>query len=397
MDIAKEPTVFERLLEPINPLLEQQAAKLPFDPKEEFHFPLFVRVLLYNFVVGYRSLRLLITGLKSAPKALGLPTVARSTLSDAFNRFPSVLFLPLLQGLLSSISFLEIPELTALGRLYCIDASWFPAVANMEWAQFKENCRAIKLHLCWELNRMLPVGFLITDGKADDRSILRQWLKEGITYIADRGYVCFELFADIVKAHAFFIIRVRKNLVYQLVEALEATMPTAAHGLFKDLTDSSVRLSNDNCYRLITFKVGATTFYILTNRIDLTTFQVITLYAYRWQVELAFRFIKRTMNGLHLISTSENGVSIQFYCLLITALLELHLKQFCVKKQDDYQQPSLPTVEKERPYEDAAAFVANIGQGLRRCWKVGVHWLLTLRNLIAHPFNAQAIALLSSA
>ena len=51
------------------------------------------------------------------------------------------------------------------------------------------------------------------------------------------------------------------------------------------------------------------------------------LCAYRWQIELFFKFLKRTINGIHLIKNMENGVTIQFYALLIVALLELKLKQ----------------------------------------------------------------------
>ena len=41
------------------------------------------------------------------------------------------------------------------------------------------------------------------------------------------------------------------------------------------------------------------------------------LYAYRWQVELFFRCIKRTLNALHLWNHEPDGVKIQFYIYLI--------------------------------------------------------------------------------
>ncbi|MDR7476104.1 MAG: transposase [Armatimonadota bacterium] len=66
-------------------------------------------------------------------------------------------------------------------------------------------------------------------------------------------------------------------------------------------------------YRLVSFFVGRERYLILTNRLDLTPFQVILLYAYRWQVELIFRFLKRSLNGLHLLSQSQEGVTIHFY------------------------------------------------------------------------------------
>ena len=70
------------------------------------------------------------------------------------------------------------------------------------------------------------------------------------------------------------------------------------------------------------------------NAYDLTTFQIILLYAYRWQIELLFRFLKRTMSGIHLIRHDEKGVTIQFYAMIITALLELYLKQQILDHQE---------------------------------------------------------------
>jgi len=55
----------------------------------------------------------------------------------------------------------------------------------------------------------------------------------------------------------------------------------------------------------VTFTLYQEVFYILTNRKDLTTYQIIMLYSYRWQIELIFRFLNRTLNGIHLINGSD--------------------------------------------------------------------------------------------
>ena len=68
-------------------------------------------------------------------------------------------------------------------------------------------------------------------------------------------------------------------------------------------------------------------FRLITNRIELSALQSIILYAYRWQIELFFKYLKRTLNGLHLFNQSENGVEIQFYLLMTFSLLRLKFKQ----------------------------------------------------------------------
>ena len=47
----------------------------------------------------------------------------------------------------------------------------------------------------------------------------------------------------------------------------------------------------------------------------------------RWQVELFFRYFKRTLNGIHILNNSHNGVTIQFYVILIVNLLLMRYKR----------------------------------------------------------------------
>jgi hypothetical protein len=158
---------------------------------------------------------------------------------------------------------------------------------------------------------------------------------------------------------------------------------------------------------LVSFWVGQEQYLILTNRLDLSTFQVILLYAYRWQVELIFRFLKRSLNGLHLLSHSKEGVMIHFYALLLTALLELRLKQQCVKCYDTLSPASDSAPESNQPAiaglmidPDCLAgargntFLATVGEKLHGYWKISKHWLVALRNLLARPFDYQILIVL---
>ncbi|MCP4544326.1 MAG: IS4 family transposase, partial [Chloroflexi bacterium] len=193
-----------------------------------------------------------------------------------------------------------------LGKLYCVDGSIFPAIATMLWAKYSSTHQAIRLHLCFELNRMIPAHFLVGTGKSNEKKALLEMLEASITYIADRGYLSFPMMAAIATANAFFTIRVKANLVYKRVERLPITLPNTVCHIFLHVTDQRVRLSNAKdkpIYRLVSFFVAQEQYLILTNRFDLTTFQIILLYAYRWQVELVFRFLKRSLNGLHLPCT----------------------------------------------------------------------------------------------
>ena len=336
-------TVFDKLFQPVQEFIKEQNKKIAKHHNQTFCYQDFARSLIFFFVQGGASLKLFINtmlnrGLLS--DNLNLRAVPYSTFSDAFERFSPDLFREVFFSLLSSLQLKSIPELAAFGTLYCIDGSLFPVISSMMWAEYTSNKQALRLHLCFELNRMIAVDFIIGSGKSSERKALREMIKTGITYIADRGYMCFDLFSHIVSVSAHFIFRVKSNMVYSVLEPLVVDLPKTVRALFKNVTDSRIQYTNDpnkKIYRLVCFEISKNIFCLLTDRFDLTTFQIIMLYAYRWQIELFFRFLKRTINGIHLIKNTHDGVTIQFYALLITALLELNLKQKIIKEAEDNQ------------------------------------------------------------
>ena len=330
---AEQPTVFHKLIEPVKDFVKEQNHRLPKHPRQKYDYENFFRLLIYYFVSGGTSLKLLVQTWLNAgllPPELGLRPVPYSTCQEAFERFSPPLFQAVFQQLLSTISFKAVPELASLGRLYCIDGPLFPVIRSMLWAEYTHKHQALKRHLCFELNRMIPVDFWVGSGNSSEREVLGAMLTAGVTYIADRGYMSFRLCQQVCQAQAHFIFRTKTNLLLTVVERLPVSLPAQAPGLFSQLTDELIRYDNDpsvKLYRLVRFYIGQEAYYLLTDRRDLSTFQIILLYAYRWQIELLFRFSKRTMKGIHLIRHDEKGVTIQFYAMMITALLELYLKQ----------------------------------------------------------------------
>ena len=404
---TEEATTFEELMKPLQPALEEIEKNRFIHHLETFAFTPFVTLMIYYFTTGTKSGRLLLTNTISVPSVLGLASVPRSTFFDAFNRFSVSWFSKLMVALLGAVVWIEIPELQTFGKLYVIDGSIFPAIAKMLWAEYRTNCKGLKLHLLLDLNQMTPVHFLIGSGNSNEKLAFKQMIEAEVTYIADRGYVKWKLLTDIVLAQAHFVIRMKANLKCCVVKDLPVVLPDAARHLLSGVTDQTIILTGAKgkpTYRLVQFLIGGKKILLLTDRLDLTTFQVILLYSYRWQVELMFRFLKRDINGLHLVSTSERGVTIQFYLLMITALLHLHLKQKCVSAcLDDTPKSQLPLDPTEwddfiaqRAVDDTNGqlFLATVGDKLHQYWKISVHWIQHLRDLLAQPFDQRAIELL---
>jgi transposase len=174
---------------------------------------------------------------------------------------------------------------------------------------------------------MIPVQFICTDANGNEREMLAALLEAGVTFIADRGYASFALFQQITLQQAFFIIRIKNNINYALSQCLVVNgIPESWLPFLSEVTDSLIVFSSDkqkNVYRLVTFLACGEKYCLTSNRLDLTTAQIIMLYAYRWQIELFFRVLKRTFNALHLWTHDERGIQSQFYLYLITYLLML--------------------------------------------------------------------------
>lgn len=409
------PTVYHSIIAPLMPLLKAEARQLKND-----HYTLslysFTLNLCYCVMAGIRSLRLLTTEINSLKdaKELELVSASSSMYSEAFSRYDSMIFKRLFFGLLETLSFKSIPEIDALGRLVLVDGSTFPAIKSMTWACYKKTAKGIKLHLAFELNRLIPVQFISTEANGSEKDMLRNLLEKGVTYIADRGYVAFDLFSQITDQSAFFVIRVKSNMDCTVQETLTAHLPENWKRYLTQITDHQIVFTGDKHqkrYRLITFEALGESYRIATNRLDLKTYEIIMLYAYRWQIELFFRCIKRCFSGLHLWSHEPRGIEIQFYIYMIVYLLLLRFKQdihdqsneesCLIENQDakikDHLESEAGERRKETPSRTpACGIVTLLGEKLKGIWKIGIHWLKALRNQLTSPLDIETIRLLNS-
>lgn len=383
IDTQNSTVWFHKIIEPVSQLVEAKKVMIKNDTAEKLHFAIFLKLLLYFYIKGIDTLRSLITDLKTNPdsKHAGLFPVGLSTIHDAFYRYPLTVFQNIYCCLLQTLPVYEIDEFKELGRFVLTDGSVFRMAISDFWADFRKKAKALKLHLHFELNQMVTTCFCVTHAKQDERKVLAEHLEKAVTYIADRGYLCFDFFFKIVEKQAFFIIRSRKNLIYRVKEQFTVQMIDSVKHIFFQITDELVTFDADKHqqnYRRISFRTHQTLFILITNRLDLTTWQIIQLYAFRWQIELFFRFFKRILNGIHLINHGQNGVSIQFYIILIVNLLLMRFKRlqmqqrlFQNKNNENSQGYKIHSVEH---------FLKSLGEQIPNYLKISKQEINAIRN-----------------
>jgi len=318
----------------------------------ELHYDQYIAlILLYFFTPVLTSLRGIqqATTLENVQKRLGIKETSLTSLSEA-QVFDAKLLGPILKELAGqALPYEKEADLKQIQQqIKAVDGSLLPALPKMLWALWQdEQHRAAKLHLEMDIFNHAPTAYVITEGNGNEKKILRTMLNPGTIYLIDAGYAEYKLLNDIITAGSSFVIRLRDNADYVVLEEKPLTEKGIAEGIQKDLV---VRLGskskqadcphdlriieifhkgNENEHRKSrvsskkTFRTREVdyTFLLATDRLDLPAEIIALLFTRRWQIELFFRWFKHVLGFNHLLALSENGVTIQVYCALIASML----------------------------------------------------------------------------
>jgi hypothetical protein len=204
-----------------------------------------------------------------------------------------------------------------------------------------------RLHVQLDLETFCPHRLERTGarnaGEQREHNVLRRSLEPQRCYVGDGGYADRPLFEAIAALDSSYVIRMREDSVFDVVEerlldeeALKANV----------VRDAVVRLGGadaapmNHAVRLITVQVQphprrtrrtqegtsvgtrqSDVLVIVTNLLDLPAELVALIYLYRYSVELFFRFFKQLLGMRHLLSQRKEGVDIQVYCAVIACML----------------------------------------------------------------------------
>lgn len=293
-------------------------------------------LLLYFFNPIVTSLRALqeASKLRKVQRLLGCERSSLGSLSAASRVFDPDLLQEIIGQLVEQATPLYTGrEAEALRGLTAVDGSLLPALPKMAWALWQdEHHRAAKMHVHFDVLKGLPSRTTVTNGNASERDQLRTGLEPGGFYVMDRGYAEYELFEEIIACKASVVGRLRDNAVYRIVEMRLPTPEARRAGVLRDVIIDELGSRGHKVLhhrlRLVAVDTGKVRadgqpdeLLLCTNRLDLPAELVALAYKYRWSVELFFRWFKCILGCKHLLSTSQNGVTIQVYLGIIASLL----------------------------------------------------------------------------
>lgn len=336
----------------LSPILERLHSENNHHNRELYFDQYIAMLLFYFFNPVITSLRAIqqVSGLKKVQKILGVKRTSLGSLSEAGNVFNSQLMEPILQQLAEKAIPLEVDsKLKAIEKtLVAVDGTLLRALPKMLWALWlDDDHRAAKLHLEFDIIKGVPVRAEVTNANANEKANLRKSLSGDKLYILDAGYGQYSLFEDIRRANSSFVARLKDNAVWQTMEERALTEADRLAGVQRDMV---VQLGSPQCQddlstpvRVIeiyhrgssnrprlsrvsskkTFRTNDSDYVMLlvTDRMDISAETIALIYRYRWQIELFFRWFKCVLGCNHLLSLSENGVTLQVYCALIASML----------------------------------------------------------------------------
>lgn len=328
----------------------QRLRRIGDHPNRVLHYDELLTAMLLGFYDGVvRSLRTLDARTVSSDQmrqALDDLRLARSTIGDAMANLPASALLPLLREMLSRLpdncSHPHLADLLTLKRrIHAIDGSYFRVPAKVLWAlagrRRKDGMtsnRQVRLDLHLDVLRFLPRSAQV-DGKdrSSEPAAFAQTLEPGVVYLADRNFLDFDFLRAVRAIDSDFVVRLKKEGSGPKVivsAATELTPKDAAAGVLRDERGTAPGSGGggtaglgDTPLRVVTVfdPVNREEVRLLTTLLDVPAWVIGQLYRQRWAIELFFRWLKCVAKIKHLFAQSENGITMQFYVVIIATLL----------------------------------------------------------------------------
>lgn len=298
---------------------------------------LFLALLLAFYNPMVRSLRLL-EDCGDLNGQIDLPKLARSTTADALAACDPALLEPVIADLRQRAFAKDQDDqdlLQITRRIIAADGTYLTTLANVAWAlkHTKSNGKKqgqVRLNVQLDVQTWCPQVLSVSgdDEQSEPQAFIKD-LQSDVLYVVDRNFLNFAFLKALQKKHNDLVLRLKSGAPsYQVIENRKFSVEDHAAGVIGDqVIQLTGRDAPEGAYRLVIVQVptrdGEETFRLLTT---LTCKQIAPaiiaeIYRQRWQIELFFKWLKTVARMNHLLSTTRNGITFQFYVAIIAVLL----------------------------------------------------------------------------
>lgn len=206
----------------------------------------------------------------------------------------------------------------------------------------------LKVHMLIDAVQSVGRFIKITAAKVHDKNFLKSLeLISHSMIVFDKAYNDYHQFALWTTQQVYFVTRLKKNAVYQVVEVKRAHYRKKEKA--KVLRDEIIELTYHpedekgkkqlNVFEKIRLRKVCYQdeqnryFEFLTNNFDITAEEVAFLYKKRWGIELLFKKMKQNFQLHYFYGENENAIRTQVWCTLIAQLLMTVIQKIAQTKK----------------------------------------------------------------
>jgi hypothetical protein len=219
-------------------------------------------------------------------------------------------------------------------KIYLLDSTIISVCLSVfDWAKYRQEKGAIKLHTLLDYDGCLPSYMFITEGKQSDvKHAQYMSLPRKCVVVADRGYQDFKMLSQWKNQEITFVIRLKKAIKYKTERELPPPENKDQH-MLKDeiilLTEEDTKQAYpERLRRVVVYDdKNKQTIELITNNLTWIASTIAELYKQRWMIEIFFKELKQHLKIKSFIGINENAMMIQIWTALITLLLLRYLQK----------------------------------------------------------------------
>ena len=263
--------------------------------------------------------------------------VSRNTMANANAHRDVAIFRELAQRMMERASRIPVrnAELEEIGREFRVNG-FFAAdsttitmnLGQFPWSTPQDGQAGVKVHTLFDLLRQVPTMSLITGHEERDQTFMDDYpICKGCIYIFDKAYVKTQSLHRINMLGAWFIVRIKENMKYEVTEEKALVEDKRVMGDKRiAFTSRWSKQYYPEVLRLVQYYSPEKNELLefITNNMDLPPLHIALLYKYRWDIEVWHKWVKQHLHIVSFYGTSANAVMIQIY-VAVTAFCILAL------------------------------------------------------------------------